>query len=55
MWTQNGWCKNDGLKRDAMIDQIGPISHQLGSHLDEIELTVLCAFICKVKYFDPQS
>ena len=38
----------------AMIGRIGHVSHHLGSLLDTIELTVLCAFLCKVRYFDAQ-
>ena len=33
---------------------IGHVSHHLGSILGAIELTVLCAFICTVGYFDAQ-
>ena len=38
-----------------MIGQIGHFSHHLGSPLGAIELTVLCAYVCKVKYFDAQN
>ena len=31
-----------------MIDRIGFVSKNLGSLLGAMELTVLCAFICKV-------
>jgi hypothetical protein len=38
-----------------MIDQIGAISYQWQSLLGIIELTVLCAFQCKVGNFDAQT
>ena len=38
----------------VVIGRIGYISHHLGSLLGAIELIVLCAFICKVGYFDAQ-
>ena len=37
-----------------MISQIGVASHHLQSLLGAIELTSLCAFVCKVPYFDAQ-
>ena len=37
-----------------MIDWIGVVSHHLRSLLDAIELTVLCASVCRVRYFDAQ-
>ena len=36
------------------IGWIGPLSHHLGSLLGDIELNVLCAFVCRVGYFDTQ-
>ena len=35
-----------------MIGRIGTVSHHLRSLLGTIELTILCAFIRKVGYFD---
>ena len=37
-----------------MIGHIGIASHDLRSLLDAIELIVLCAFVCKVGYYDAQ-
>ena len=37
---------------DVVIGWIGVVSHHLGSLLGAIELTFLCAFVCKVGYFD---
>ena len=37
-----------------MIGQIGVVSHHLRSLLGAIELTILCAFVCRVGYFDAQ-
>ena len=37
-----------------MIDRIGAISYQWQSLLGAIALTVLCAFQCRVGYFDAQ-
>jgi hypothetical protein len=39
---------------DAVIGQIGVVSHHLQSLLGAIELTTLCAFIYRVGYFDAQ-
>ena len=47
--------KSGGLKKDAMIGQIGVVSHHLRSLLGVIELIISCAFICRVGYFDAQS
>ena len=43
---------NDRL--DAVIGRIGLDPHDLGSFLSGIELIVLCAYICRVGYFDAQ-
>jgi hypothetical protein len=40
---------------DAVSGRIGVVSHHLRSLLGAIELTVLCAFVCIVGYFDAQS
>jgi hypothetical protein len=55
-------CKSGGLERkgcsdrqDAMVGRIGPVSHHLGSLLGAIELTVSCAFVCRVGYLDAQT
>ena len=37
---------------DAVIGQIGVVSDHLRSLFGVIELTILCAFVCKVGYFD---
>ena len=37
-----------------MIGQIGLVSHHLQSLLGAVELTVLCAFVCRVRYLDAQ-
>ena len=37
-----------------MIGRIGVVSHHLRSLMGVIELTVLCAFVCKVRYFNAQ-
>jgi hypothetical protein len=37
-----------------MIGWIGVISYHLQLLLGGIELTILCAFVCKVRYFDAQ-
>ena len=37
-----------------MIGHIGLVSHHLQSLLGAVELTVLCAFVCKVIYLDAQ-
>jgi hypothetical protein len=39
---------------DAVIGQIGVVSHHLQSLLGAIELIVWCAFVCIVGYFDAQ-
>ena len=36
------------------MDQIGHVSHHLGSFLGDIESIILCAYTCKVGYFDAQ-
>ena len=52
--------KSGALKRisdrwDTLMGWKGVVSHHLQSLLGGIELTVLCAFICKVGYFDAQT
>ena len=47
-------CKGCNDKSDAMIGKIGYVSHHLGSLADAIELTILCAFVFKIGYFDAQ-
>ena len=37
-----------------MIGWIGVVSHHLRLLLGAIELIVLCAFVCRVEYFDAQ-
>ena len=37
-----------------MIGQIGVVSHHLESHQGDVELTVLCACVCRVGCFDAQ-
>ena len=37
---------------DAMIGQIGVVSHHLRSLSGAIKLIVLCVFVCRVEYFD---
>ena len=39
---------------DAVIGQIGVVSYHLRSLLGVVKLTILCAFLCKVGYFDAQ-
>ena len=41
-------------RSDVLIGQICLVSHHLESLLGAIELTILCAFICIVGYFDAQ-
>ena len=41
--------KGSTTRWDAMIGQIGIVSHHLGSHFDAIKLTVLPVFICGVE------
>ena len=41
-------------KWGAVIGLIGVVSHHLRSFFGAIELAVLCAFLCKVGYFDAQ-
>ena len=53
-------CKSGGPKGcsdrwDTVIGWIGAISHQVWSLLGVVELTILCAFVSKVGYFDAQS
>ena len=38
----------------ALMGQIGLVSHHSGSLWGVIELHVLCAFVCRVGYFDAQ-
>jgi len=44
--------KGHNYKSNAMIGWIGVVSHHLQSLLDVIELTILCASVCKVGYVD---
>ena len=37
-----------------MIGWIGVISYHMQLILSVMELTILCAFICKIRYFDAQ-
>jgi hypothetical protein len=37
-----------------VIGWIGPASHHLGLLLGASKLIILCAFICKVGYYDAQ-
>ena len=37
-----------------MIGRIGTVSHNLPSVMGAIELIIVCAFVCKVGYFDAQ-
>ena len=37
-----------------MIGWIGVVSHHLQSLLGDIKLTILCAFVCRVRQFDSQ-
>ena len=37
-----------------MVGPIGFVSHHLGSLLSAIKLTALCAFVCRIRYFDAQ-
>ena len=39
---------------DALYGCIGHVSHHLGPLLGVVELIVLCAFVCKVRYVDAQ-
>ena len=39
---------------NAMINWISHVSHHLRSLLGGIELTILCAFVFKVRHFDAQ-
>jgi hypothetical protein len=39
-------------RSDTMIGQIGHAAHYLGSPLRAIESTIMCAFVCRVGYFD---
>ena len=41
-------------RRYAMIGWIGLVSHHLQTFVGASELTFLCAFVCKVEYFDAQ-
>ena len=43
--------------KDAVIGvgRIGPISHHLGSLLGVVELTISCAFVCRVGYLVAQT
>ena len=46
--------KGCNYKQNGMIGWIGHVSHHLRSLLGVIELTILCAFVCKVGCFDAQ-
>ena len=48
--VQNG--SND--RPEAVIGRIGHASHLLGSLLGAIELTISCAFVCRVGYSNAQ-
>ena len=37
-----------------MVGRISVVSHHSQSLLGVIELTILCAFVCRVGYFDAQ-
>ena len=41
-------------QKDAVIGLIGVVSYYLQSLLSAFELTVLCAYICRVGNFDTQ-
>ena len=41
-------------EKDVVIGQLGVLSHHLQSLLGAIELIILCAFVCRVGYFDAQ-
>ena len=41
-------------KLDAVIGQIGRVSHHLESLLGAFESIILCAFVCRVGYFNAQ-
>ena len=45
-------CKSGPPKKDAMIGQIGHVSSHYWLLLSVTKLFVLCAFVCKVGYFD---
>ena len=52
-------CKSGGPKKSndkpiTTIGRISPNSYQLGLLLGVMEFTILCAFVCKVGYFDAQ-
>ena len=46
VWTQKG-CSD---RLDAVIGWICLVVDNLGSLLDVIELTILCPFVCRVRY-----
>ena len=46
--------KGCGGRWDAMIGQIGVVSHHLRSLLGAIELTILCVVVCREGYSDHQ-
>ena len=46
--------KGCSYRLDAVIGRTGLASHHLESLLGVIDLIVLCAFMCKVKYYDAQ-
>ena len=50
--TQNGELLKRWPEKDAAIGQIRIVSDHLQSCLGVIELIILCAFQCKVGYFD---
>ena len=52
--VKEGWADKDaviGLERDIYI-YVYLVSYHLGSLLSAIELSILCACVCKVGYFD---
>lgn len=51
---RNGYLEKWWPVEDVVIGWIGFGSHQLGSLLGAIELTVLCAILCRVGYFNAQ-
>lgn len=47
-------CERGGSKKDAVIGQTSVVSHHLQSHQGDVELTVLCTFVCRVGCFYAQ-
>ena len=46
--------KGCSVRLDVVFGRITLVSHHLGLLLGVIKLTILCAFVCKVGYFDAQ-